>query len=308
MRARIVPGGTVLGEISMKVWRALAFVALCAWAWGAGEKKIVFAAGSEQALLQVDRAAFGTGVSGRTLDEKYLAPDFTWTNSSGRTWSRAEVLKAFASGKELPSEDAGPGDDGHGAASTIHARAYGPVGIVRENRGKVYVLRVWVKRGPVWRVLVYQAVEIGAPPSGESGQEACENPCKTVPFTPRSKGEREVIGSYQAVERAVAAHDSAAWGSHIADEFFAVTSNSNRPLDKATRMAGLDNRKVAGIAPFPLVSARMFQLGDAMIMTSRQQPARGLPLHVTRVWFKRGGAWQEAYSYQTTIETVPAAQ
>jgi hypothetical protein len=37
-------------------------------------------------------------------------------------------------------------------------------------------------------------------------------------------------------------------------------------------------------------------------MISRQQPEHGLPLHVTRVWFKRGGAWLEAYSYQTTIQ------
>jgi hypothetical protein len=113
-----------------------------------------------------------------------------------------------------------------------------------------------------------------------------------------------VIHAYQAVERAVAAHDSAAWGAHIADEFFAVTSNSDRPIDKATRMAGLDNQKVAGIAPFPLVSARMFEFGGAMVMTSLQQPEHGLPLHVTRVWFKRNGTWLEAYSYQTTIQAA----
>jgi len=111
-----------------------------------------------------------------------------------------------------------------------------------------------------------------------------------------------VIHAYQAVERAVAAHNSSEWGAHIADEFFAVTSNSDRPLDKATRIAGLDNQEVAGIAPFPLISARMFEFGDAMVMVSRQQPEHGLPLHVTRVWFKRNGMWLEAYSYQTTIQ------
>jgi hypothetical protein len=161
---------------------------------------------------------------------------------------------------------------------------------------------VWVKRGAGWQLLVYQAVSIGAPPSAEPGNGACENPCNTVPFQPQNEDEREVIQAYQAVERAVAAHDSAAWGVHIADEFFAVTSNSDRPIDKATRMAGLDNQKVAGIAPFPLVSARMFEFGGAMVMTSLQQPEHGLPLHVTRVWFKRNGTWLEAYSYQTTIQ------
>jgi hypothetical protein len=49
----------------------------------------------------------------------------------------------------------------------------------------------------------------------------------------------------------------------------------------------------------------MFKFGDAMVMTSRQQPEHGLPLHVTRVWFKRNGVWLEAYSYQTTIQAPP---
>lgn len=283
----------------MNVWRALAVLALCAWALGAAEMKIVPAADQESKLLGVDRAVFAPKTGAQTVDEKYLDPNLTWTNPSGRSWTKSEVLKAFPSQKQAPQDGAGM-DEG------FHARVYGPVGIVQTSRGKLYVLRVWVKRGPDWRLLVYQAVSIGAPPSAESGKGACENPCQTVPFHPQTEDEREVIGSYQAVERAVAAHDSAAWGSHIADEFFAVTSNSDRPLDKSTRMAGLDEQKVAGIAPFPLVSARMFELGDAMIMTSTQQPEHGLPLHVTRVWFKRGGTWLEAYSYQTTIQTAPS--
>ncbi len=174
--------------------------------------------------------------------------------------------------------------------------------MVQTTSGNLYILRVWVKRGAGWQLLIYQAVSIGAPPSAEAGKGECENPCNTVPFQPQNEDEREVIQAYQAVERAVAAHDSAAWAAHIADEFFAVTSNSDRPLDKATRMAGLDNQKVAGIAPFPLVSAHMFEFGGAMVMTSLQQPEHGLPLHVTRVWFKRNGTWLEAYSYQTTIQ------
>lgn len=302
MRARIVRGGTTLGEIPMNVWRALAVVALCAWALGTPGKKVIAAADDEQALLQAERAAFGKAPL--YPDETLLDSDLMWTNSSGATRNKSEIMQGIRSGKGLPDE----GGSGGPAAGSFRARVYGQVGIVQVDVGKLYVLRVWVKRAAGWQLLIYQGVSIGAPPSVESGKEVCDNPCQTVPFHPQTEGEREVIGSYQAVERAVAAHDSAAWGSHIADEFFAVTSNSDRPLDKATRMAGLDNQKVAGIAPFPLVSARMFQFGDAVIMTSRQQPQHGLPLHVTRVWFKRGGAWLEAYSYQTTIQTVPAAQ
>jgi hypothetical protein len=73
-------------------------------------------------------------------------------------------------------------------------------------------------------------------------------------------------------------------------------------------MRGLDNQKVAGIAPFPLVSARLFEFGDVMVMTSQQQPEQSLPLHVTRVWVKRNGTWLEAYSYQTTIQAASSAR
>jgi hypothetical protein len=256
----------------------------------------------EQTILQADRAAFGPGTSSVTLNDSMLDPNFTWTDSIGDTLNKSQILQALGSEKKLPRDAA----DRNGAAApepmTTTAHAYGQLGLVQENSGKLYVLRIWVKRAASWRLLVYQAVSTGAPASAEGGKGACENPCNAVPFQPQNEVELEVIHAYQAVERAVAAHDSAAWGTHIADEFFAVTSNSDRPLDKATRMAGLDNQKVGGIAPFPLVTARMFEFGGAMVMTSVQQPERGLALRVTRVWFKRDDTWLEAYSYQTTIQ------
>jgi len=292
----------------MKRILALAIAVLGAGLPGSGNPAYAITA-DDQALLQVDRAAFGSGHSSPALNEKVLDPDFTWTDSSGKTLNTSEFLRILSSGKGLARESSGKDDasrpDGFRAAT---AHTYGLVGLVQEDNGKVYSMRIWTRRATGWNLLLYQAVSIGAPPSAQTGNGTCENPCNTVPFEPRNEDEREVIHAYQAVERAVTAHDSAAWGAHIADEFFAVTSNSDRPVDKAKRMAGLDNQKVGGIAPFPLVSARMFEFGDVMVMTSRQQPERGLPLHVTRVWFKRKGVWLEAYSYQTTIQAAPSTQ
>jgi len=292
----------------MKLSIALAIGALCAGVLAAVAIKTATAPDDDQTLLQADRAAFGFGPSSITQNNSLLDPNFAWTDSSGSTRNKSEIMQDISSGKGLPKE-AGDGS-GHGKIiiGTISAHAYGPVGLVQTNSGDLYVLRIWAKRGGGWQLLIYQAVSIGAPPSADAGTGECENPCKTVPFQPQTEDERKVIQAYQAVERAVTAHNSAAWATHIADEFFAVTSNSDRPLDKATRMAGLDNQKVAGIAPFPLVSAQMFEFGDAMVMTSRQQPEHGLPLHVTRVWFKRNGAWLEAYSYQTTIQAAASAR
>jgi hypothetical protein len=234
-----------------------------------------------QALTRNDRAAVG-----RLLDD-----DFTWTDAQGRTQTKMQVLENLP----LPAlRDENQADR--------QERTNRQIAIQRVARGNIYVLRVWVKRGTAWRVLVYQEVrQLVAPPT-DSGADDCENPCKTVPFAPRTEDEREVIQAYQQVERAVTAHDSAAWGAHIADDFFAVTSNSDRPLDKRTRMAGLDRQKQGGIAPFPLVTARMFKFGDTMVMISQQQPAHGKALHVTRIWTKQQGNWLEVLSYQTTIQ------
>jgi len=281
----------------MKLTRSLAIGVLCAVTLAAVAIPSATADENEQELLNTDRAAFGSGSSSITRNDSLLDPNFTWTDSSGNTRDKSEIMQEIRSGKDLAIE-----------TGIRIAHDYGQVGIVQDNSGKVYVLRIWIKRAEGWQLLIYHAVSTAAPASAESGNGACENPCNTVPFQAHNEDEREVIHAYQAVERAVTAHNSTEWGAHIADDFFAVTSNSDRPLDKATRMAGLDNQKVAGIAPFPLVTARMFEFGDAMVMTSVQQPEHGLPLRVTRVWFKRNGAWLEAYSYQTTIRAAIPVQ
>jgi len=232
-----------------------------------------------------------TKTVGRLLD-----PDFTWTDSQGRTLSRAQVLQ------DLPAPALG--DE---SQVKQYEQVNSRIVIHRSERNKIYVLRVWVKRPAGWKALVYHEVsQIASRQHSEPESQACENPCKTVPFHPKTADEAEVIHGYQGVENAVAAHNSAAWGSHIADEFFAVTSNSDHPLDKHTRMAGLDQQKEAGIAPFPLVSARMFQFGDTMVMTSQHQPAHDKALHVTRIWMKQNGKWLEVFSYQTTIQSAPS--
>jgi hypothetical protein len=257
----------------------------------------VSTADDDQAVLQANQAFDQAATMGDAASlGKVLDAEFTWTTSDGRTLTRAQVLRALP--KLLISRGA------------VNEHTYGDVAIVQEIKEKQHALRVWVKRPAGWRELVYQEVRLlgSVPTSAPSSGKDCENPCRAVPFKPKNEAERAVITAYQNVERGVTAHDSAAWGAHIAEGFFAVTSNSDRPLDKTTRMAGLDHQTTAGIAPFPLVSARMFQFGDTMIMVSRQQPGEGKPLHVTRVWIARDGNWLEIYSYQTTIQAAAPAR
>jgi len=71
-------------------------------------------------------------------------------------------------------------------------------------------------------------------------------------------------------------------------------------------MAEFDRSKDAGVTPTPLLWAQMF--GDAVLMVSEHKPDRGKPLHVTRLWLKRGGGWVEALGYQTAVTRTVTQQ
>jgi hypothetical protein len=257
------------------------------------------AAGDDaEALLQADHAfeqAFDKG--DKTAAGKLLDVAFTWTDADGKIATRAQVLQSLGSG-------AGRKPALGGESSEVKEYPYGPVGVVQANGGKMHVLRVWVKRPAGWRALVYQEVKsLDAPLAVTPGAgKVCENPCKSVPYRPKTAEEKAVIASYMGLETAAVAHSAADWSEHVADEFAAASSNSDRLFDKPTRVAALEREKMGGLSPTPMVSARLFDFGEAVVMISRHKPDRGKPLHVTRVWIKRDGKWVETLSYQTAIQ------
>ena len=279
------------------VTRAVAFGILFVGSWAALTCKHAAAAGDDEVVLQADRAFVqAIAKSDKASLGKLLDADFAWTNSEGKTQTKAEILQ------DLPTPASG-------FDAEAKERTYGRVAAVQANSGKVYVLRVWVKRPAGWRALVYhEVVQLATPPIVGPGVKDCENPCKTVPYKPKNEAEQGIITSWQELETAVTGHDSAGWSPHVADEFIQVSSNNDHPLDKAGRMAVLDRQKQAavGSAPAPLVSARMFDFGDTVLMTCLHQPYHGKPIHVSRVWIKRYGKWVMSISYQTTVQAAPA--
>lgn len=255
-----------------------------------------FAAADDQAVLQADHqfvqaaAKADAAALGKLLDT-----DFTWTDSDGKTLTTAEVLHS------IPKDTLG--DE---SSIDLSERTYGQVGAVQASRGKVHILRLWIQRPAGWRLLVYHEVTQLEQPSkvAGSGVMDCENPCKGVPFKPANEAEQAIIASWQALETGVTAHDAAAWAPHIADEFVQISSNSDHPISKTGRMETLNKQKQSGVgsAPSPLVSAKMFDFGDAVIMTCLHQPHSGKPVHVSRLWIKRDGKWVMAISFQTAIQ------
>jgi hypothetical protein len=274
-----------------------------AWAGTTALSGPVAAADETQELLQADQAfvqAFNR--ADKPAAKRLLDTAFTWTDAAGKITTRLLVLQNLGS-------ETGPKLAISGEGAQPKEYTYGPVGVIQVNDGKMHVLRVWVKRTAGWQALVYQEVKsLDAPLSITPGAgKVCENPCKSVPYRPKTPGEKDVVASYTALESAAVAHNAADWSAHVADEFAAVSSNSDQQLDKPGRMAGLEKEKMGGVAPTPLVSARMFDFGDAIVMTSRHKPDRGNPLHITRVWIKRDGKWVETLSYQTAIVVAPGS-
>ena len=258
------------------------------------------AAADEPSLLQIDNdfvqaaAKHDKATVGRLLDT-----DFTWTEADGKTQARIDVLKS------LPTPALG-----NETGAQLKPRTYGQVGAVMSGRDKVHVLRIWVKRPAGWRLIVYHEVALGqqAATAPGFGVNDCQNPCKTVPFKPKTEAEQAIIASWQALETGVTNHDASAWSPHIAEEFVMLGSSNDHPLSKADRIAILNLQKQTGhgSAPAPLVSAQMFDFGDAVVMTCLHQPYSGKPVHVSRFWIKRNGHWVMSISYQTTIQAAPA--
>jgi len=259
-------------------------------------------AAQEPAALQADRefvqaaAKSDSAALGKLLDQ-----DFTWTDADGKTISRANVLGS------VPKPALG---DEAGAHQQLQKRSQ--VEAVMADRDKTHVLRLWVKRGSAWRLLVYHEVALGrqgsALPAPTSDVRECENPCKSLPFKPKNEDEQAIIASWQALETGVTNHDAEVWAPHIADEFAMLGSTNDHPLTKADRISTLNLQKQTGrgTAPAPLVSAQMFDFGDSVVMTCLHQPYTGKPVHVSRLWIKRDGKWIMSISFQTTLQAAPA--
>jgi hypothetical protein len=248
-------------------------------------------------MLQADRAFIQAvaKTDGVRLD-KLLDADFIWTDFEGKTQTKADILRNVPKLAITNENDV-----------QLKEYTYGELGSVQANFGSAHVLRVWVKRPGGWNAIVYQEVmSLDTPPSFAPGAgKDCENPCKAVPYQPKNPTEQQVIAAYSKLETAAMAHNSAVFSTLAADEFVAASSNSDKLYDKRGRMEDFDHAKMAGVAPTPLVSARMFDFGDAVLMTSEHKPDRGKPLHVTRVWVKRNGSWMETLSYQTSVAAAP---
>jgi hypothetical protein len=242
-----------------------------------------------QAVAKPDAAALG----------KLLDSDFVWIDANGRVEKRAQVL-AGAPKRLFPMLIT----NGQAQFLPVRWHNYGQVAVAQSDEERRHVLRVWVKRPAGWRALVYQEVQsLDAPPkTTPSASQDCQNPCKSVGYTPKTETERAIVTAYEGLETSAMTHNAADWDAHTGEEFIAASSYSDRLLDKPTRLGELKRANMAGLAPTPLVSAKLFVFGDAAVLRSHHVASQAKPLEVTRVFVKRDGKWVEVVSYQTAVQ------
>jgi hypothetical protein len=292
------------------------------WGWLAGLAVgalfAAFAFSKAQPLsndnVQVLAADTALGKAMRSGDKatvrRYLALQFSLVDADGKIFARKDFLADLKS-------VAAPA-----AASDVKVRGYGLLALVtgrhRSARaGNVFFLDVWVRQKGAWRALLMQEVAIAAedaPPAAPALAAApaaadppheCKNPCRTIPYRVRSLAEQEVLDTFQAIMKAVFAHDAKDWGNRVADEFV-VYASDRAPIPKSGRIAAIERQKDrrAAVAVAAVETMRLAVYGDgALMVATAAGPDETHPRYrAARVWVRRDGRWLMAISADTDIK------
>jgi hypothetical protein len=248
---------------------------------------------SSDPVAQADRAFVQAVEKKDTAALKdILDAEFMWIDSNGRRLNRADLLENIPAIANSLVE--------------VQIHSYGDTAVARANRGRMNILRIWVKRTGLWRAVLYQEVsqvEKSEPAGGKPSTE-CVNPCKTIPYQPQTQAEKEAVASWQGVMKAMADNDAGAYSPLIADEFTATDTYHDRSYNKSDRLSQIAKQKLNGTRSSPpeLLSAEMFDFGDTVMMVAKEQRPGAKSYFNTRMWVKRDARWQMLFSFNTRIE------
>ena len=229
---------------------------------------------------------------------------FTWTDSDGLTRSRRETLKGIAA-----LAAAAKGDD-----SDVQANFYGRLLTVRGTHGDARFLRIFVKRRHGWKALMVLETPVapaGAPASVEqaAGAGDCDNPCRSVPYTPKTAMDKDILAAWQKTKLLEWKPDAAQWAGFIADEFLIINNTTIRNKEQRVAIAQRQQDAGTGAPGDPVTTMRIYDFGNnAAVMTSQHTPYRGgKPYTNVRIWVLRDNRWQLALSQQVAIQSADAA-
>ena len=314
------------GAASVAVSRALQRTKQWGWlgAIGAGVLIALFAVAKSQPkarpntaeapLLAADAALSEAMRAGdRAAARRLLSLQFSFIDAAAKVHQRKDVLGDLKGVAAAAASDAKVKTYGLLAAVTGHRKA--------ASGTDEFFLDVWARQKRAWRVLVMQSVVLAAadtPPAAPEAAPAarattattakpygCKNPCQTIPYRVRSPAEQDIVNTYQAIVKAIVAHDAAEWGKHVADEFMLYDSG-RAPITKPGRMETIERQKetAAAVTVGEVQAMRLAVYGDGAVMTtSEATPADSRRSYrATRIFVRRNGQWLIAISAHTDVE------
>jgi len=266
---------------------------------------------SDDAPLLMADTALGEAMRAgdRTAARRLFALQFSFIDAAGKIHQRRDVLA------DLKGTAAA-------AASEAQVHNYGLLAAISGDRrsaagSDVFFLDVWVRQKRAWRALAMQDVMLAAsdaPPAAAAAPATaaapakpyeCKNPCQTVPYRVRSPAEQDVLNTFQAIVKAIVAHDAGEWGKHVADEF-ALYASDRAPAAKADCIAAIERQKDAGAVETvaEVQNMRLAVYGDGAVMTASEAAPQASrpPYRATRIFVRRNGQWLMAISAHTQAE------
>ena len=266
------------------------------------------AAGSvaDQELRSADGALIeAIAANDRLTAARLLDGEFTWIDRDGRSRTKSELVP------RLVLLAAGADDD-------LTIQSYGRVALVTgthrlsPDNATALFSRVWVRQPSGWHLLLYQETtpaefavkdtRYGAPRA--QWPASCDNPCRSLPYKPLSSEAQEIVAAFMAGERAAFEGDAQGAGRMLGDDVLFVTPYRVQPLNKAEGIAAMRNFSRPGQidAPPEVASMALWVFGNAAVMSADEESSSGDRLRGTRIWARRGGQWQLAFSQQTLVQ------
>ena len=269
-------------------------------------------AASEQELLSADRALIqAIATNDRLAAARLLDPEFTWIDRDGRSRAKSDLVNRIALLSASPD-------------ANITLQNYGRVVLLTgthrltpDNASALFA-RVWVRLPSGWRLLLYQetAPTDFSVPADLSAKDArygvtrvqwpapCDNPCASLPYKPLSSDAQEIVASFMSGEKAVFNGDADAASRILGDDVLFVTPDRAQPTDKSQRIAAMRNFRPTGQVDQPpaVASMALWVFGNAAVMSADEERPSGEMLRATRLWAKRDGQWQLAFSQQTLVQ------
>lgn len=261
-------------------------------------------ADGEQAAKDADRAFMvdlGKGnqrAIGAMLDRR-----FTWTSTEGLTRSRREALNDFTA---LAAANQGDSD--------VQANFYGRMLTVRGVHNDARFLRVFVKRRHGWKAFLVMETPIAAGGAAASVERAagagdCDNPCRSVPYAPKSAMDKDILTAWQKTKMLEWKPDAAQWATFVADEFMIINNTTIRSKEERVAIAKRQQDAGTGAPGDPVTAMRIYDFGtNSAVMVTRHTPYRGgKPYTNVRIWVLRDDRWQLALSQQVAIQSATPA-